>query len=237
MEPTIAHVLGDICATETLGPYRISIVRNTREQHTMCPTGECSALLEDFRIMAADSFGVAVQAKRSEGIRSHVYNMDLLAIIHDDHEVYGFQSADIRKDLGLCYLHGIAVKQSFQSSGLGKALIEVVLRQQPYDRVAFTTQNPVVYYLFQKLFQEVYPSPDQRIVPSSLQDIGRALRVGRDGSFDPERFVITNCYRECLYTSIPRAHDATVNAYFQEELAIQNNTTRHGFLFIAEGKN
>jgi GNAT superfamily N-acetyltransferase len=144
MEAAITHVFGDITTRETFGNYPVSIVRDTREQHMICQTGECPALLENFRIMAADSFGVEIQAKRSEGIRSHVYNMDLMVIIHDSREIYAFASADIRKDLGLCYLNGIAVKQSFQAQGVGKRLIECLLRQQPYDRIAFTTQNPVV---------------------------------------------------------------------------------------------
>lgn len=234
MESVIMHVFGTIYASEVFGPYRISIVRNTQEQHAVCSIGECVTVLEVFRVVAIEGFGVEMDLEGPDGVRGRVYNMDLLAIIHDDNEIFGFASAKIHKDLDLLYLDGIAVKKSFQARGVGRILIEALLKQQPQKRMAFVTQNPVMYCVLRRLFERTYPFPGQRIVPSNLQYIGIVLRTNHDGTFNPYSFVIDDLFTQCLYAAIPESNDPVVNAWFQEALGIQAGITRNGFLFIGE---
>ena len=75
-----------------------------------------------------------------DGIRDHVMNVDVCLLACDDNNILGFASARIFSKFSLCYLHGIAVKNTEQQRGIGTKLLEFLMQYySKLGRVALCT--------------------------------------------------------------------------------------------------
>ena len=194
---------------------------------------ESIPVIEAARVIAADGFGVDVQLKSLEGIRDHLINVSACAFVCLG-ELMGFASVKIFDELDVLYLHGIAMRTDCQSKGLGKRLLQEIINLYPKSKITFTTQNPVMYDVLNSLCCKVYPSPQNHIVPTYLQELGAELMAGRRGKFSKETFVSEGLYQKCLYDKIPQSKNSSVDQWFQHALCMENRKSKDGLLFIGE---
>lgn len=194
---------------------------------------EVVPVIEAVRIIAADGFGVEVESQSTEGIKDHLINVSACAFICIN-EIMGFASVKVFEELNILFLHGIAMRTDCQSKGLGKMLLQEIIKFYPKSMIAFTTQNPVMYDVLSGLCGKVYPSPQNPYVPDHLQKIGNSLMAGRIGKFDERIFVSRELYQKCLYTKIPQSRNYEVDQWFMHTLNMDSRITRDGFLFIGE---
>ena len=117
-------------------------------------------VVESLRIVAAESFGVPVERQSIDGVRDHVTNVDVLAVMYDAEKVFGFASARIIPEHDLFFLHGAAVLRATQGKGVGLSVVKILLEKSKMQRIAFTTQNPAMFCLCRKVFGLVYPRPE-----------------------------------------------------------------------------
>ena len=76
--------------------FYISVIRNPGLAMTAPGNEEfISGLLEQIRVITAESFGVELKNKASEGIRDHVVNVNSIAFLHDQDKIIGFASSKI----------------------------------------------------------------------------------------------------------------------------------------------
>lgn len=191
-------------------------------------------LIEDLQIITAESFGTELETKSDDGVRNHVVNVDSIAFLHDHDKILGFASSKLFPEEKLFYLHGVATARSFKCKGVGNKLICTLMEAANLYRIAFTTQNPIMFCLLRSLCKKVYPNPESKEVPVNLKELGIKLISERPGKLDPRTFVITELYDRCLYDKIPDSNDKCVNQWFQTVLNVKNGLTRDGFLFIGE---
>ena len=191
-------------------------------------------LITDLQKITAESFGTELDTKTDDGVRNHVVNAGTIAFLHDRGEVLGFASSKLFPEEGVFYLHGVATAQNSKCRGVGKKLIHTLADMSGLHRVAFTTQNPIMYCLLRGLCTKVYPQLEYKRVPLRIRGLGQKLVAERPGEIDPESFVITELYGRCLYDEIPDSRDKLVNQWFKTALNVENGSTRNGFLFIGE---
>lgn len=191
-------------------------------------------LLGDLQRITTESFGMELNTKTDDSVRNHVDNVDSIAFLHEDDRILGFASSKSLPKEGVFYLHGVAVAQDSKRRGVGKKLICTLSNMANMRRIAFTTQNPIMFCLLRGLCTKVFPQPGNREVPCDFRELGTRLVAGRSGRIDPKSFVITGLYERCLYDFIPDSHDEPVNRWFATALDIKSGSTHDGFLFIGE---
>src|SRR3989338_8223295 len=213
-----------------MGDCIIKLIDNTEEFFT---AGENESIIYRLREIAADSFGVEIEDKSLEGIRDHVIHVDVCALGYINKVLIGFASVRILHELDILFVHGIAVLMDEQTKGAGSKLLKALIEHYTKNRLAFTTQNPVMYDVIKKFCRDVYPSLEQK-GPEKIQGIGCKLMEGRRGVFNPRTFVSQNLYSCCLYDSIPLSKKQFVNEWFDRVLRIQNRITSDGILLIGK---
>jgi len=191
-------------------------------------------LIADLQKITAESFGVELDTKTDDGVKNHVVNAGSIAFLHDRGQVLGFASSKLFLKEEVFYLHGVATAQSSKCRGVGKKLIHTLADMAGLRRIAFTTQNPIMYCLLRGLCTKVFPQPENKEVPLYIRKFGNILIAGRPGSIDPKTFVVKELYGRCLYDEIPDSRDGSVNQWFKTALNVENGSTRNGFLFIGE---
>ncbi len=191
-------------------------------------------LISKLETLTSGSFGRELENHTQDGVRCHVENVESLAFLHDDDEVFGFASSKLFPDHGVFYLHGVAMAENSKWKGGGRALMRTLMNISKLNRIAFTSQNPIMYSLLRKLCERVYPDPKEHHVPASLHELGHELIKGRPGEFDCSTFIATDIYGRCLYDSIPKAKDTMANDWFARSLNIMNGNSRNAFLFIGD---
>lgn len=127
-------------------------------------------------------------------------------------------------------------QQKFQGKRVGSSLVKILFDNSGMQKLACTTQNPIMFCFLRKLFNKVYPSPEQKLVPDNLRSLGLKLIRGRRGVFHQDTFIVEDLYSRCLYPKIPESKDQIVNNWFKNALKIKEGLTCNGFLFIAEDK-
>ncbi|MDP4000650.1 MAG: GNAT family N-acetyltransferase [bacterium] len=191
-------------------------------------------LIDMMQVIVAESFGVEPKNKSRDGIRNHVITVDSLAILHQQNKIVGFASSKLFPLDDTFYLHGVAVAPHLKGKGAGAMLVRTLADRAGLKRIAFTTQNPLMFCLLRSLLAKIFPSPGEKMVPSQLREVGTRLVFGRSGNFDPVTFIIRYLYGNCLYDSLPISRDVNVNRWFTDALNVVNGITRDGFLFIGE---
>lgn len=217
-----------------IGDYSVAMIDNPC---TMFQEDGSAKIVESLRIVVAESFGVPAEKKSIDGIRDHVANVDVLAVMYDDEKIFGFASARIMPEHDLFYLHGAAVLQKIQGKGISLSVVKFLIEKSKMSRIAFTTQNPAMFCLCKRVFGLVYPRPEIVAVPRRMEVLGAELMKGRKGEFSPETFVAKDLYSSCLYDRIPDCKDVTVNEWFKNRLNIENGMSRNAFLFVGENYN
>jgi hypothetical protein len=191
-------------------------------------------LMGDLQKIATESFGTELDNETTDGVRNHVVNSETIAFLHDRDKILGFASSKLFPEEEVFFLHGVATARSSKCRGVGKKLIYTLSNMSGMKRVAFTTQNPIMFCLLRSLCKKVYPQPEQPKVPAEFKQFGYKLITDRSGNMDPDSFVITGLYERCLYNEIPDSYDKIVNQWFQTTLKIEDGLTSNGFLFIGE---
>lgn len=181
----------------------------------------------------AESFGLTFDEKGSDGTRNHLIDADALGVwIHDDNFA-GFASARhfVREEV--FYLHGVAIANSAKGKSGSKRLVQTLIETgPPSNRIAYTTQNPVMHCFMRSFCDTTYPSPTEPVVPIEFRPLAPILLAGRDGTPDEQSFVIRDLYKKCLYPGLPQSQDEQINAWFGKSLRAQNGITRDGFLLV-----
>jgi GNAT superfamily N-acetyltransferase len=199
-------------------------------------TNESDALINELRVIAADSFGVEIEDKSLRGIRDHVINVDVCALCFLDEILVGFASVRILEKDNILFLHGIAIREKIQARGIGSLVMEILIDYCKNKTIAFTAQNPVMYDLLIRFCNKIFPSPGQN-VPETMYDLGCHLAGGRNGIFDPKSFTIKNLYSQCLYPQIPKSKNMIVDQWFEKALRFESDrSTRDGILLIGKIK-
>lgn len=213
--------------------YSISVIEQPKRALTDAENEKIvDSLITDLEIITTESFGLELENQTSDGTRDHVVNADALAFLHDDGKVLGFASAKIFGEEKTFYLHGVAIAKSFKGEKGGMALVQALMEMTGFSRIAFTTQNPIMFCLIRSLCLQVYPCPELPVVPMELRSIGKKFLSGRPGHFNPSSFVASEIYGRCLYPNLPVSKDEIVNQWFAESLGVEGGTTRNAFLFI-----
>jgi len=130
-------------------------------------------IVESLRIVAAESFGVSVEKQSMDGVRDHISNVDVLAVMYDAEKIFGFASARIMPEHELFFLHGAAVLPTTQGKGVGLSVVRILLEKSKMQRIAFTTQNPAMFCLCRRVFGLVCPRPEIVAVPKRLEVLVR----------------------------------------------------------------
>lgn len=190
-------------------------------------------LLAKLQKITTESFGIELDCGM-DGVRNHVVNADSIAFLHDNDSILGFASSKIHLKDKVFYLHGVATAQGYKCRGAGSKLVRTLSDMASMERIAFTTQNPIMFCLLRSMCTKVYPQPELSEVPARLREIGKRLVTDRPGIMNPKTFVISGLYDKCLYDIISDSDDEPVNSWFESALEIKRNSTRNGFLFIGE---
>lgn len=224
--------------TTNLGDFSISVLNNPRPPLIARENEKfVDRLVSKLHALSAESFGVELEKKSIDGIRRHIIDVAGLAFLHKHNEVLGFASSKLFPDDECFYLHGIGVTHSFKGEGASTNLVKALWNLTTLPKIAFTTQNLIMFCLLKKLCASVYPSPEAQIVPKFLHNLGMRLVSGRRGELDRATFVIRQLYRKCLYNKIPECRDPSVNQWFAEALKITAGITHDAFLFVGEHVN
>lgn len=233
MKDLTTFLAEQLSITINQGEFSISVLSNPRVAFTEPSNQEFTDnLIDTMKIVAAESFGVEPKNKSRDGIRNHVITVDSLAILHQQNKMVGFASSKLFPLDDTFYLHGVAVVPHLKGRGVGAMLVRTLADRSGLKRIAFTTQNPLMFCLLRSLLAKIFPSPEERVVPSQLREVGKRLVFGRSGNFDPSTFIIRCLYGNCLYDSLPHTRDVNVNRWFIDALNVVNGVTRDGFLFI-----
>ena len=194
-------------------------------------------LLSDLQVLTAESFGTELERHSCDGVRDHIVNVDALAFLHDGDNVLGFASSKrFPYDDSLFYLHGVAIADAFKGNGGSVALIKALMGLTPSTKIAFTSQNPIMFCALRNMCSKVYPSPEQASIPLEFERLGMDLVSGRPGDFDPKTFVAKNLYGRCLYNGLPDCRDKEVDLWFSSVLGADDQRyTQNAFLFIGDG--
>jgi ribosomal protein S18 acetylase RimI-like enzyme len=215
--------------------YSISVLDDPKRALTAhCNEAVVGGLVRDLQIIANESFGTELEDQSQDGVREHVVNTGSLALLHDHEKVLGFASSKTFREEEIFYLHGVAVAKNFKSKGGGLALTRTLMEMSGMMRIAFTTQNPIMFCLLKSFCASVYPDPRHKDVPQKICHLGPSLISGRPGTFDAASFVANEIYERCLYDRIPDSRDPAVNSWFAESLGIMNGRTTNAFLLIGD---
>ena len=203
------------------------------EEHTTMLDG----LLSDLQVLTAESFGTELERHSCDGVRDHIVNVDALAFLHEGNNVLGFASSKrFSHDDSLFYLHGVAIANAFKGNGGSIALIKTLMGLTSSTKIAFTSQNPIMFCALQNMCNRIHPSPGQVSIPLELEKLGMDLVSGRPGNFNPKTFVARDLYGRCLYNGLPDCKDEKVDSWFSDVLGVdERRYTRNAFLFIGEG--
>jgi hypothetical protein len=199
------------------------------------PKNERSVVISEIRNVVLSGFGIPEERMSIAEIEEHVLQVDILAVVFDAEEnICCFASARISQP-GEFYLYGIAIHQRVQRSGLGYAVLKVLLESGSYETLMFTTQNPAMYVLARKFAHELYPSPVLLQVPAEFEKLARQCLVDRSGEYDHTQLTVKNLYAVCLYKQIKPLVDTKLTAWFWEKLRIDpQGQTRDGFICIGK---
>ncbi|MBU4332715.1 hypothetical protein KKD19_01050 [Patescibacteria group bacterium] len=188
-------------------------------------------LLELLTKVASDGFGLPVSEE--EAASHSLIGQDYLLLIVKEKEIKGFVGLRDYNDLNLLYLSGVVFQPSCQGTGIAGLLFNLFLNGRHYDYIAFTTQSPRMCALALKFVRVLYPDfTGITPIPEEIVELGKELRAGRSGQFDPDNFVVRELYDRCLYPSIPESHNSGLNKFFKTALKIRGGKTKNGFLFI-----
>ncbi|MFZ2390273.1 MAG: GNAT family N-acetyltransferase [Minisyncoccales bacterium] len=193
-------------------------------------------IINDLEVITTESFGTELEKQTDDGVRNHVIDVDTLGFIHEQDRILGFASSRLFPKDKLFYLHGVAIAKNFKSKGGGTALVKKLADIANLPRIAFTTQNPIMFRLLRNLCSEVYPYPERKKIPKEIKILGKRIIDGRSNGLDRETLVVDQLYGRCLYNKIPDCHDRIINQWFEKSLSIKNGITRNAFLFIGNRK-
>jgi hypothetical protein len=217
------------------GDFSVAILENPRVVFSEADIQDfISGVIDEIHVVAAQSFGVDLKDQSREGIHNHVLAVDSLVFLHQQDEIVGFASARLFPSDEIFHLYGVAISPVAKGNRAGTILVKALAYHAGMRWIAFTTQNPLMFCLLRSLVAEVFPSPKQREVPSSLREMGMRLVRGRPGNLDPSTFIIRGLYDKCLYGSLPISRDSNVNRWFADALNVMDGVTRDGFLFVGE---
>ena len=197
--------------------------------HDLFSAPGSNELLAEFHKVTANGFGVTLEEKNSDGVRSHVKEVDELFLLRSQSELLGFASTRHYPKLDLLWLYGIVLDASVQRRGLSRALLKEVFSATSFSLIGFTTQNPVMFCLGRSSARQTFPSPSNPIVPEKLRSLGMELVPEK---LAPDTFVVRDRYSKCLYPKIPDSRDTEVNQWFASSLEIQGGQTQNAFLIL-----
>jgi hypothetical protein len=213
----------------------ISVIKNSKSILTKKENEEfTNNLVDEIQVITAESFGTKMDTQSDDGVRNHVVNAQAIALLHDSTKTFGFASFNDIPEDKLLYLHGIAIANNLKGMGAGPAIVKTLTNMTKLPRIAFTTQNPIMFCLLKKICSEIYPCPENELVPQNLRVLGEKLINGRSKGLNHQTFVVNDLYEECLYDPIPDCSIKNVNQWFTKALKINNGITRNGFLFVGE---
>lgn len=215
----------------------ISVLKNPKPALVSLENKEVvDSIINDLGVIATESFGAKLDEQTNDGVRNHVIEVDSLGFIHKQNKLLGFASSKLFHEDRLFYLHGVAIATEFKGRGGGTILVKKLAEIAGFPRIAFTTQNPIMFCLLKKLCRKVYPRPGVEEIPQELKKLGCKIIDGRSDGLNPEKLVVNQLYGRCLYNQIPDCTDLIVKQWFTESLEIEGGLTRNAFLFIGDRK-
>jgi|CXWL01.1.fsa_nt_gi hypothetical protein len=188
-------------------------------------------VIKSLEQMVNESFGIKVQ-----GTLKRVMEADGLALLHSENEILGFASGCFPEN-DIFYLHGVAIAPQVKGGGYAGEVINTLRRISGLSSMAFTTQSPNMFCTARSICKKIYPNPEMTELPVELREKAVLLMSEdeREPTFNPVTGVAKGLFRGYpLYGAFPRCHDSRVNAWFEEVLEVQDDQTKHGFLFIGE---
>ncbi len=234
MSLNVAHIQTHRSGVGRFHDLQLSVLERPSRAFSLATEGAQSAV-EEITLFAMGSFGCELDENSADGINSHLTDASRVVVLHSGVEILGFAAEKPVDVEDVVYLHGVVVSNKVKRKGAGKALIKMLARRAGKKRLAFTTQNPVMFCVARALLRDrITPSPDVKHIPESLiQDASRLLK-SRPGVLDESCLVVRNLYGSCLYPRIPQCLDERVNAWFAESLCITDAQTRDGFLLVGD---
>jgi len=216
------------------GEHTVRLIEDTKR---FFAKRENKKLIHQIRVITTDGFGINLKDMSLAEIREHIIDVDVCALGYVNNELAGFASARLLHELDILFLYGIVILADVQTKGAGSKLLSNLIGRYNKCRIAFTTQNPVMYDLLAKFCQNIIPSLERSSeVPEWAHEIGYKLMEDREGVFDSNTFITQNLYTKCRYKQIPRSKDPLVNRWFDESLEIRDGLTLNGVLMIGEVK-
>lgn len=193
-----------------------------------------NALVDLIYPVAVSAFNVNPSDVFYKDVEEHIFDADILVVSILNNRVSGFASVRKMDQLDTMFIHGIAVCRTAQNRGVASSILGKLIKESKYSRIAFTTQNPIMFCLLQKKVTRCFPTPCNPEVSSREWDFGQQIMRLRRGVFDPKTFVSKDLYDQCLYPEINLTNDPSVNSWFKEKLEIVSGQTRNGFLLCGE---
>lgn len=191
-------------------------------------------IIDELDVIATESFGAQLDKQTDDGVRNHVIAVDSIGFIHRQDKLLGFASSKLFPENGLFYLHGVAIANKFKGKGGGTTLVKKLAETAGLPKIAFTTQNPIMFRLLRSLCCEIYPHPRMKEIPEEVKILGKKIIEGRSNGLDQEKLVVNQLYGRCLYSKIPDCKDRVINQWFEKSLNVKSGLTRNAFLFIGK---
>lgn len=192
---------------------------------------EVKHLLGSLTEIARDGFGLDDIETNEKSVYQHaILNQRFLVLVRDGNKYVGFAAFSEIDDL--LFLTGIVVKKDYQNHGIGSEVFRLMKEFNGHKYFAFTTQNPVMRILMEKICSSVFPSRNGKVIPKTVKKLASEIMKQRKGEFDPLTFVSHGLYTSPLYDSIPESRDEEINEFFIERLKIKEGKSLHGMLCI-----
>ena len=220
--------VGQVTVMETM---KVVLIERPQRYFTETGDREFLCLMQQ---VASSAFGIDIDLGGADGVYSHVITVDILSIAYNDQAIMGFASVNLLPHLQTLFLQGVAIAPLFQNYGLAKKLVKPILAKfATWKYASCTTQNPIVYLLFQQLCQSLYPET-QSPIPPEITSLAIKIMPHRLNQLGLNNLTIKNFYDSCMYRQIPKVPNHVINELFARALNIRNGTSRDAFLLIGK---
>lgn len=193
-----------------LGLTRIDAPKNMAED---------DLLLDGLTQVTRKGFGTEMGR---EDVRAHVFEPDILYLIHAENEYIGFATFEHYKqdNKNVLFLEGIVLDPKYQGCGLFSRVVEKELDEFDADILAMRTQNPAVYRATENLKQTKQIFPNEQGIPENIKKLAEGLADMKYKLTLDDKFVMRNVYGCSLNGTRPECNS---NSFFDEHLKIDYN--------------
>jgi len=178
--------------------FGLEVVQNPEEYLSDNPE------VEDQLVKSAQSAFSRPGVPPADETKEHVLDVSTLVLAYDfeEDEYVGFSAAD--EVAGTVYEGGIAVAESQQKNGLGKAMLAKTIEHQldgDTGIVTYRTQNPAMYDCSRKVFnaQPFEHGPVSPKIYEAISDVAEAMDLDEEFKHP----VVKGAYSDPMYTELP----------------------------------